>query len=940
MEQLDPQLRDPGLSNAKHDRSHSSNVPEAIILPPLHTSAQGRIRSSVLHPAGKPHPYFAQSITPSLQSASISNRQANIPAHTSEQVHTTQSAGSSNGAIHASISTAIDLKRPRACEACRGLKVRCEPNPDVGPCRRCAKAGRHCIITQPTRKRQKKSDGRVAELERKIDALTATLQATKNNQSGSDEDSYDEGDSRDEGRKGSGDHRKRRRSSYGSADGLARHRKMHSITSPRHHDSSHAKDLAYITKLAPVPLLNPSLPGHEYADIVDRRIVDATTASNLFRYYKIKISKHLPIVVFNENTFAGEIRRTKPILFLALLCVASRSSHPDLQRILAKELSKTLAESIFIKEERSLELVQALLVSAIWHCPSDHQDAKAYQRVHLAAIIAICIGISRSKKPTKHQTLRMGQSKAGGTALDGSTDECRRTWLGCYIVCANFAHGFRQQTLISWDSYHTECLEALAKPSSNIQLDAGLCHWASTQRDFDALPRSAENRDIGQQYEKDIQQTVSSFQETYSQLSNSPPPNASLLLNIQALSLLAQRMSLRLDLTTEVLTESNTSTPPPPLSPAKLVSLNACLIFAQGVLSAFLNIEPADIRDLPTFHFFRVAYAMIFILRLELHLNLPEKELRKSILIQTPQVEGYFSQLFEVLREASKDDLCRPARNLLLSLSKLLTWHQRQRDGKTSKSSIRRQTPNPAQPLDMDQDTPRLGYRKLSTKLEHDGHAFQTISDRSILTSGSLNEGRKPHIETEGKVASPLLMAGLRDSNPLSVLSHVAIDGHHMMSDDTKYIQQRPLSLKEARRITLDGGDQRPYQPLDQVPGQQNSVRHSGSNPSPEYSSTPDVANSPYPPPYASTLAQSVSNYPRVSNDPSQEDPFIPSVEPQLDFMAQGSDLEEAIGLAFGADGDGSGMVNELFGDEDFWESLKAFQVDGNFDNGHLTNAQ
>jgi hypothetical protein len=72
-----------------------------------------------------------------------------------------------------------DLKRPRACDSCRGLKVRCDQErPDVS-CRRCAKAGRPCITTPPTRKRQKKADSRVAELERKIDALTATLHAQK-----------------------------------------------------------------------------------------------------------------------------------------------------------------------------------------------------------------------------------------------------------------------------------------------------------------------------------------------------------------------------------------------------------------------------------------------------------------------------------------------------------------------------------------------------------------------------------------------------------------------------------------------------------------------------------------------------------------------------------------------------------------------------------------
>jgi hypothetical protein len=74
-----------------------------------------------------------------------------------------------------------DPKRSRACEACRGLKVRCDqdPNDPNAPCKRCAKAKRNCIITAPSRKRQKKTDSRVAELEKKIDALTASLNAQK-----------------------------------------------------------------------------------------------------------------------------------------------------------------------------------------------------------------------------------------------------------------------------------------------------------------------------------------------------------------------------------------------------------------------------------------------------------------------------------------------------------------------------------------------------------------------------------------------------------------------------------------------------------------------------------------------------------------------------------------------------------------------------------------
>ena len=70
-----------------------------------------------------------------------------------------------------------DTKRPRACDACRTLKVRCDQdiNNPGQPCTRCVKANRSCVVTPPSRKRQRRSENKVVELEKKIDALTATL---------------------------------------------------------------------------------------------------------------------------------------------------------------------------------------------------------------------------------------------------------------------------------------------------------------------------------------------------------------------------------------------------------------------------------------------------------------------------------------------------------------------------------------------------------------------------------------------------------------------------------------------------------------------------------------------------------------------------------------------------------------------------------------------
>lgn len=64
----------------------------------------------------------------------------------------------------------------RACESCRGRKVRCLPE-DANKCQRCARSGRECIYTAPEkRRRRKRTDARVAELEQMVQMLAAKLE--------------------------------------------------------------------------------------------------------------------------------------------------------------------------------------------------------------------------------------------------------------------------------------------------------------------------------------------------------------------------------------------------------------------------------------------------------------------------------------------------------------------------------------------------------------------------------------------------------------------------------------------------------------------------------------------------------------------------------------------------------------------------------------------
>ena len=352
-----------------------------------------------------------------------------------------------------------DTKRPRACEACRGLKVRCEPDPGTGPCKRCRKANRKCVITAPSRKRQKKTDSRVAELERKIDALTASLHATKEgNVSGSEDDGYGDGDTpqieSSDGRSNqptspyttasASAGRKRRMSEY-QQDGSSGSRRASGSEAISHSP-------AVVAKMGPRPFVPPKSEAGDQdlessreaevvtygeADVVGRGIVHAETAHGLFRHYTDHMAPHMPIVVFSPDVSPDVIRRTSPVLFLAILSVASGQDYPDLQATLTKAIMRILADRVFVHGEKSLELVQALQVVTIWYWPEPNGDSKYYQFIHMTAVMAIDLGMHR-RQPVlivrKEQIL--GLPKPKSYLSDPCTTECRRAWLGCYLLCS------------------------------------------------------------------------------------------------------------------------------------------------------------------------------------------------------------------------------------------------------------------------------------------------------------------------------------------------------------------------------------------------------------------------------------------------------------------------------------------------------------------------
>ncbi|KAI0385896.1 hypothetical protein F5Y04DRAFT_159589 [Hypomontagnella monticulosa] len=595
-----------------------------------------------------------------------------------------------------------DPKRPRACEACRGLKVKCEPdpaNPD-GPCKRCAKAGRNCVVTQPTRKRQKKTDSRVAELEKKIDALTASLQASRGAPGGatthpppSEDQAYgfNHGPTaRDWGAPPLRDNQAQpapepEKRSFAPPPVMAGQKRK--FSDPKEESPIEAN-------ASPAPPKSVTAP-EQQPDIIDRGVITMSDAAAFFTRYTEDMAPHLPAVVFPESTTAAEVRKTKPILFLAVMAAAS-SEVPKLQRQLVREIMQIFADYIVISGRKSLELVQALLVSVIWYYPPEHfEELKFYQFVHLAAVMSIDIGLGRKQYNPKSRLVPYtwrDHPFRKQPLPDPTSVESRRTWLAVYFLASNVSMALHRPNLVRWQAFMTECMDILESSPQAAPTDKYLCHLVWTHR-------LAE--DVGMQFSMDdpsvfvniseqkVQYALRGFERDLAKYSDSIPKaekRPSLLLGFHVLNLYMHEIALHVDKSPEEYRppcNADSLRDPIPglddsLTPSHISALSSCLTAIDGIFETFLSMDVHSIRCIPIFSFVRVAYAVVVLIKMYFSASNSNSELGKVINKDNMKVAEYLEKLLDKFREVAASDKSRPASKFLLVLAMLRSWFYKQ----------------------------------------------------------------------------------------------------------------------------------------------------------------------------------------------------------------------------------------------------------------------
>ncbi|KAJ5032426.1 uncharacterized protein L3040_009031 [Drepanopeziza brunnea f. sp. 'multigermtubi'] len=720
MASIDPRLRDLSSANALVQQQHQQQHQ------PLQQEQQQQ------------SPQKSTSTSQAQPALNQARRSPYIPIYTTPQ--STGAYPDNTGGSQDGNNDANDSKKSRACEACRGLKVRCEPdlnNPDA-PCKRCAKANRNCVVTLPTRKRQKKTDSRVAELEKKINALTASLQAQGAvtaaaladpggmRQPQAEQNLYQQitnggyGTPYDPGRPEerlddwhvyprAPEVEPRTSSPPPPMVGAGQKRK--------HADSFSAASNSHIAASAAAQRQSEPVVGtfhtldagtqkvvatQEYTDVVDKGLVTVEEATKMFNWYVEKMAPHMPSVVFPPGTTAAEIRNTKPILFLAILSASAGVLNPEKQRLLTKEVMSIYADRIICSGDKTLELIQALIVSCLWYWPPEHfEELKFYQLIHIASVMAIDMGMNKKSRLQKNKVAGLFRDNPWRRTPfpDPESLESRRTWLSCYFLCCNASMGLRRPNLVRWTSFMTECLEVLETSPDALPSDKTFCQWIRSQH-------IAE--DIGTRFSMDdpsakvsmadtsVQHALTAFEIELEEWSNQIPPGANsscLQITEHVVNLYMHEVAMHVDHNVEEFkppfTDAfrDTSGDDQKLSSSHVKALSVCLKSIDGIFATFLGFDVETIRCLPVANFVRVAYAVVVLIKMYFAAANPNSNFGKVINKDNMKVEQYLDGLVSLFMAAALEEKSRPSQKFLLVLLVLKTWFHRQREEKTTTSS-------------------------------------------------------------------------------------------------------------------------------------------------------------------------------------------------------------------------------------------------------------
>ncbi|KAL5395720.1 hypothetical protein PMIN06_003555 [Paraphaeosphaeria minitans] len=569
----------------------------------------------------------------------------------------------------------------RACEACRVSKVRClvNPNLSLSQCERCAKAGRQCVFAPPAKRRQRKrTDVRIAELEKELKHLTALV---KPNSTFSPVEEDDQDDSMDDDEPEPTESPERKSSSYSQSQ-----------------DSSIAKEsLKPNDPWPPRPNIARSETRHDLLttdnDIIDRGVVSIELAEKLLKLYREELFKDYPGITISNEVTVDDLRSKKPALFHAVMAAASQSLGSALSSKLHEELVYFYARSLFVNGEKSLQHVQALFVSVAYYTPPNNPgQMQIYQYTNLAASMALELGLA--SKPRTHEQLpkRAIRSLQRISSADELLEHCR-TILSLYTIIAGLSMRFRRPNILLFNAWMGECEALLLKSPKNQ--DKTLIAWLRLQRIADEAYTAFGFDDASTSFtlsELRLQAILKMFERRMQEWKKAVPDEVmTMTLLMEYHQNMMSMWEFAMDggkydapefrnrhMTLPALDEDACIQPESLLSRSSL-QINAtimCISAAHSILDCFLQMSISKLQRAAGVNFVRACFALVALLKADYAVGTDAEGMGEVIDSRSLKIDYYLDEVIRITEEAEGPQKCKiPGHWRLVMKAKLKTWH-------------------------------------------------------------------------------------------------------------------------------------------------------------------------------------------------------------------------------------------------------------------------
>jgi hypothetical protein len=203
-----------------------------------------------------------------------------------------------------------------------------------------------------------------------------------------------------------------------------------------------------------------SFPGMVFGniqDVISKGILSFQEANEYLHRFRTKAS-NFPFVVVPLHMSLDSMRHDKPFLLLTILTWGAQETF-KLQRTLELEIREQLSKRVIINGEKSMDLLQGVLIYLCWWVPDNTFQIAApanydfryhyyfkperqqiYQLSQMAAAMAVDLGITQPRQsPTQQNnfTILNATPQVFSPRKSPEEIEAKRTFLGCYYLSSS-----------------------------------------------------------------------------------------------------------------------------------------------------------------------------------------------------------------------------------------------------------------------------------------------------------------------------------------------------------------------------------------------------------------------------------------------------------------------------------------------------------------------